>query len=121
MSELDDTMALGKPVLPVLMREGISESLLPEAVGRIHRESYVEADTAAMSRLVRAVEAIVARSDQQPSSDVNGAWWIALILFGLLEGLRGVALGPFEERRDGEEHDDRGVVSSVVWVIPASA
>ena len=57
MSELDYAVALGKPVLPVVVGRGFSESLLPVAIGQVQRVDYSRPDRAALSRLIKAVNA----------------------------------------------------------------
>jgi hypothetical protein len=58
--------ALGKPILPVLVAEGISTNLLPPALSQIHFVDYRKQDRDAALRLARAI-AIVPPSKPLPN------------------------------------------------------
>jgi hypothetical protein len=53
--EYEYAAALGKPVLPVTVRTGRSDALLPAALGHIQRVDYSEPDRAALTRLIKAI------------------------------------------------------------------
>ena len=53
--EYDYAAALGKPVLPVLLSDGISMNLLPPALAQIQLVDYRSRDRAAGLRLARAL------------------------------------------------------------------
>ena len=55
MSEFEYASTLGKPVLPVVVERGFSESLLPASIGQVQRVDYTTPDRAALSRLIKAV------------------------------------------------------------------
>ena len=55
MSEYEYAGALGKPMLPVVVKRGFSESLLPASIGQVQRVDYTSPDRAALSKLIKAV------------------------------------------------------------------
>ncbi len=56
LSEYEYAGLLGTPVLPVLLRPGVSEALLPPALGNIHRVDYAVQDKAALGKLIKAID-----------------------------------------------------------------
>ena len=54
--EYEYASALGKPVLPVTVRLGASDALLPAALGNIQRVDYSSPDRASLTRLIKSVD-----------------------------------------------------------------
>ena len=56
--EYEYATALGKPVLPVTVRTGASDALLPASLGHIQRVDYSSPDRAALTRLIKSINAM---------------------------------------------------------------
>lgn len=54
-SELQYATALGKPVLPVLVKRDVSDGLMPPALAELQRVDYTQADKAAFAALNRGL------------------------------------------------------------------
>ncbi|MDA1004847.1 MAG: toll/interleukin-1 receptor domain-containing protein, partial [Chloroflexi bacterium] len=54
-SELQYATALGKPVLPVLVKRDVSDGLMPPALAQLQRVDYTQADKAAFAVLNRGL------------------------------------------------------------------
>jgi hypothetical protein len=57
-SEYNYAAALGKPILPVLVKDDVSDSLLPPALAGIQRVDYTGLDKVALSALVRGLSSV---------------------------------------------------------------
>jgi hypothetical protein len=57
-SEYAYAAALGKPILPVLVKSGVSDTLLPRALAGIQQVDYTGLDKAALSALVRGLSSV---------------------------------------------------------------
>jgi hypothetical protein len=57
-SEYNYAAALGKPILPVLVKGDVSDSLLPPALAGIQRVDYTGLDKSALSALVRGLSSV---------------------------------------------------------------
>ena len=55
LAEYEYAVALGKPILPVMVENGVTDSLMPPALSQLQRINYIEGDKAAFAALNRAL------------------------------------------------------------------
>lgn len=61
-AEYEYAVTLGKPVLPVMVRAGVADRLMPPHLAQLHRVDYTTGDKAAFAALNRAVGSLPASS-----------------------------------------------------------
>lgn len=59
-AEYEYALALGKPILPVMVEHGAADSLMPPRLAELHRVDYISGDKAAFASLNRALAALPA-------------------------------------------------------------
>ncbi len=69
-AELALAGAYGKPILPVLVEDGVSDAFLPPTIAEVQRVDYRSADRTAMANVVRALRATEV-SETAPVVDVG--------------------------------------------------
>ncbi len=57
-AEYEYALALGKPILPVMVERGVADSLMPPHLAELHRVDYISGDKAAFASLNRALAAL---------------------------------------------------------------
>jgi hypothetical protein len=58
LAEYEYAVALGKPILPVMVERGVADSLMPPHLAELHRVDYIAGDKAAFAALNRAMSTL---------------------------------------------------------------